>query len=109
VRFESPAQPRPAAFASIEITEFAPHATTATVLPKIVIAVLALIDSSESRMTTKAFENGDGIGKRMPGHTELMDIRYFCPVAGQRLARQRHGGASDVAELHRMSRGSLKN
>jgi hypothetical protein len=35
---------------------FAPSATSVTVLPEIVIAVLALIDSFESRMTTRAFE-----------------------------------------------------
>jgi hypothetical protein len=50
----------------MEITEFAPHATTATVLPKIVIAVFALIDSSESRMTTRAFEMEMGLVKECP-------------------------------------------
>jgi hypothetical protein len=59
-------QSRPATFASKNTTEFAPHATTATVLPKIVIAVLALIDGSESRMTTREFEMVMGLVKECP-------------------------------------------
>jgi hypothetical protein len=66
VTFESSAHPIPGESTSREITVFAPSATNVTVLPETVIAVLALIDSSESRMTTRAFETLMEFVKELP-------------------------------------------
>jgi hypothetical protein len=64
----------------METTAFAPHVINATVLPKIVIAVLALIDSSESRMTTRAFEMLMGLVKELPVTTNSWTLNFSVPL-----------------------------
>jgi hypothetical protein len=80
VTFESPTQPTPAAPAATETTAFAPDAINATVLPEIVIAVSALIDSSESRMTTRAFEMLMGLVKELPVTTNSWTFDFSVPL-----------------------------